>query len=278
MLSFNSSTRREVISRIDLVGYFHDVIPGPSGFVVSGRAQNNAPWKKLSVLQNIEWTEKAQRVRFWIHETQPLQAIRFSNLQMSATMMLSEVILYGEQMDRPVPPFQYPSRTLYVDTDLEVMSPPSPDYYNFTVTPSLPEGLHLNAFTGEIAGTPAIVMEQVFTIAARRFDGSFVGTVFSLKVNACANDHAAYRLILNVDRGLTATWWALYPGQTTDVEPIERHDIDRHEPHVERHSFCLPDGYTGMSVNSTVCQSAEKVLTPGVWNIRLTQAGDYASK
>ena len=252
VLSFNSSTRREVISRIDLVGYFHDVIPGPSGFVVSGRAQNNAPWEKLSVLQDIEWTEKAQRVRFWIHETQPLQAIRFSNLQMSATMMLSEVILYGEQMDRPVPPFQYPSRTLYVDTDLEVMSPPSPDYYNFTVTPSLPEGLHLNAFTGEIAGTPAVVMEQVFTIAARRFDGSFVGTVFSLNVNACANDHAAYRLILNVDRGLTATWWALYPGQTTDVEPIERHDIDRHEPHVERHSFCLPDGlYTFFFVETS---------------------------
>lgn len=57
-----------------------------------------------------------------------------------------------------------------------------------------------------------------------------------------------------------------------------RCDIVLEVPQGTEACFCLPDGYTGMSVNSTVCQSAEKVLTPGVWNIRLTQAGDYASK
>lgn len=57
-----------------------------------------------------------------------------------------------------------------------------------------------------------------------------------------------------------------------------RCDIVLEVPQGTEACFCLPDGYTGMSVNGTVCQSAEKVLTPGVWNIRLTQAGDYASK
>ena len=243
VLSFKSSTRREVISRIDLVGYFHDVIPGPSGFRVSGRVQNDAPWNTLNVIQDIEWTEKAQRVRFWVHTVQPLHEIRFSHLQTSDQMILSEVVLYGEQLDREVPPFQYENRTLYVDTDLGLLSPSSYDYYNFTIRPSLPEGLHLNSLSGDVTGTPSTVFTQLFTISARRFDGLPVHTTFSLTVASCSNGRSSYRLILHVDLGITETWWALYPGQTVDVEPLERHVIDRHAPHTERHSFCLPDGF-----------------------------------
>ena len=243
VLSFKSAARREVISRVELVGYFHDVVPGPSGFLVSGRARSDAPWDKLNVIQDVEWTEKAQRVRFWIHESQPLHELRFSNLQTSDTMILSEVLLYGEQLTREVPPFQYENRTLYADTALGVAAPASHDYYNFAVAPPLPDGLHLNVLSGDISGTPSVVITQLYTISARRFDGCAVQTVFALSVLPCASGRAAYRLILHIDQGITASWWALYAGQTAEGEPLERHAIDRHAAHTERHSFCLPDGF-----------------------------------
>ena len=251
VLSF-PTYREEFITTVEIVSSLSFVVPGPLALQFEARTSEFSNWIPLLYIPSIQWGVSTRKIRFWVHGSQPFQQYRITNLTTIQGMRITEILLSSEQMDRMVPPFSFSPVTMSVFTSIESVFPSSPHYFNFSVSPDLPQGLQINPMTGEIYGVPEVEVNSKFSITATRFDGKLCTTDFSLTVLPCHNDHSLYQLHLLTDHHISASFWRLIEGLSLDGPIIEEETISREQPHNETFLFCLPQGfYTFLFVESS---------------------------
>ena len=216
---FNSS-RRETLSRITLTSYFHDPIPGPTGFSLYGRTDDSQPWEFVTSLTNILWKGKAQTHQFWIHSTTPFNSFRFDSFRgMNGTCdwRLAEITLFTEKLDRPIQPLSFAPLAIYTHMILPSIFPSSSDYYDYHVFPNLPSSLQIDSLSGRIDGRFISTLgEKTYSISASSFTGERVVTMWNVTVTDCANGHSFYTVHTLIPDHLAPTYWELHQGDSIE--------------------------------------------------------------
>ena len=86
-----------------------------------------------------------------------------------------------------VPELSYPTPlVLSAGVEMGEVYPNSTFYYDFTVTPALPEGLSIDTNTGKISGRVASLLPSAtYSIQAKKVSGGVNTAVVTLSVEAC---------------------------------------------------------------------------------------------
>lgn len=239
--------RKEVISKVVMVNYFHDLLDGPSGFDVYGREEVDDEWVFLMHIESIQWKKTAQNLAFWINTEYPINGLKFTHFSPfenpTVQWRLSEILLFTEQLDRAIPPLSYSDIVQYEKVAILTQFPPSPDYFNFHVTPTLPKGLALDLMDGELSGTPEeTVPGSEFVLTATRFDSQHVSVRIKITVNMCYGDNSLYHVNIYNEKHIDNTYWKLYEGFDTQGEELF-YSGDLPPQELTSYSFCLTKGY-----------------------------------
>lgn len=209
---------KEVISKVVLVNYFHDLIKGPTGFDVYAKEEYDSAYTFLIHIDSISWKKVAQNVVFWINSGIPYNALKFthfiSNEIPADSWRLSEILLFTENLGRLIPSLKYQDIQQYQDVPISKQFPPTSDYFDFHITPSLPAGITLDSMDGEISGVSSevVIPAAQYTLSATRFDSRPVSCRFTISIPYCSYDHSLYHVTMLTDQHITNPYWQLYEG------------------------------------------------------------------
>ena len=100
-----------------------------------------------------------------------------------------------------VPELSYPTPlVLSAGVEMGEVYPNSAFYYDFTVTPALPEGLSMDRNTGKISGRVASLLPSAtYSIQAKKVSGGVSTAVVTLSVEACTGGKSLITLVALTD-------------------------------------------------------------------------------
>ena len=172
------------------------------------------------------------------------------------------------EVNEAVPVIAYGTTTLTTQINLQIntITPTSTGgpAENWSISPSLPTGLNIDASTGEISGTPTVVSPStVYTITASNSGGTDTATV-TIKVNDVAPSQVTYSstfLQLTKDTAMTPDEPTNLGGTVTSwtITPS------------------LPNGLSINAVNGTISGTPLTVSTATTYTITAANSGGSAT-
>ena len=245
-LTFNND-RREWLSAMTMRLGRMQSNKHPGGFTVRARNTNVEEWTTLKVVSGLIWTRVGEEKKFWLETNTPYNQYRVENITASDTSSCSwEVGGLGFVVDAldAIPELSYPTPlTLYKGVEMEEAYPTSEYYYDFTITPALPEGLSIELYSGKISGTVNTFMDATtYTITAKKAGGGTSTTSLTLSVVACFGDRNAVAVAAYMFNNPHLYSYKLYAGRGTDgdvVGSVPGFSVTRGLNYIE---WCLPHG------------------------------------
>lgn len=150
-------------------------------------------------VDNNSYNHPYERRCFTFSSSQAIRAFRFTIeapvVSTSSNMQLLAIDLFymdSAQMTIPSLAYSSPAMSIYAGASV-YLEPTSSAYYDFSISPALPEGLLIEG-NGIIRGQAASAAEQlIYTISAKDLSGSGVTTVLGLTIESCSNDKSIIR-------------------------------------------------------------------------------------
>ena len=187
--------RREWISSVVVQIALDSLVGLPSGFEISGRNPSDASWTVLARVSGLTWFTGGQRTRIWLGNRNAYNQYRVKDFSGDAKITLSSFDLVADSLEFSAPVLEYPSITVYSGVTMAEVYPSSSLYTDFTVTPTLPEGIRIDPYSGIIHGSSTLKgFSGYFTVVARTVLGQEGVAMFFLKVDSCMGKRA----LLNV--------------------------------------------------------------------------------
>ena len=240
--------RREWISSVTLYLHYQQGEQQPTQFVLKARNANTEEWTTLKTVTDMKWSLVGQHKKIWTGNSKPYNQYRFENFATGSTSAcywkLGTLDLSADAMTVSVPPLSYPS-PLVISKDIEMGEAyPNSDYYfDFTVSPALPEGLSIDPNNGMISGTAhTVVTEASYTVQAKKATGGVATAVIELSVEICTGDKGLITLVVRTDSYPDQMGYKLYAGRGTAgaVEAsVEKFSVKNA---LNYGDFCMPHG------------------------------------
>ena len=240
--------RREWISSVTLYLHYQQGEQQPTQFVLKARNGNTEEWTTLKTVTDMKWSLVGQHKKIWTGNSKPYNQYRFENFATGSTSAcywkLGTLDLSADAMTVSVPPLSYPS-PLVISKDIEMGEAyPNSDYYfDFTVSPALPEGLSIDPNNGMISGTAhTVVTEASYTVQAKKATGGVATAVIELSVEICTGDKGLITLVVRTDSYPDQMGYKLYAGRGTAgaVEAsVEKFSVKNA---LNYGDFCMPHG------------------------------------
>ena len=200
---FNND-RREWISSTTLYLYYTQDTQQPKQFLLKARNNNLEEWRTLKTVTDMAWSLKGEHKKLWVENSKPYNQYRFENIgtgdESSCDWRLSSIDLSADAIG-VVPELSYPTPlVLSAGVEMGEVYPNSEFYYDFTVTPALPEGLSIDTNTGKISGRVASLLPSAtYSIQAKKVSGGVSTAVVTLSVEACTGGKSLITLVAFTD-------------------------------------------------------------------------------
>ena len=238
-ITFNND-RREWISTVTVyMATTSDQIVGE--FVLKARNSDSEEWTTLKTVTGLTYSGKGNYKSIWLYNNNKSNRYQFTNFTSgdpeSPTWRLGTVDLTCEMFPR-IPELAY-ATSLILTKDIAMTDLyPSVDvshYYDFTVSPELPEGLAIDTQNGKISGTPTESKSvTTYTITAKKNEGGSSSTTVEITVYSCSGDRSLITLIIKLSprSKLDQGSYDLYRGKTASgtlvasSETLERNAIN----------------------------------------------------
>ena len=166
----------------------------PSGWTVAV-SQDGSIFTDVQTTTEVHFKEMFQRRCFVMPNENSIRAIRFTfnSIQHASDNIQLNILdlFYADPSQFTVPTFSYgeaSEHTAYVGGDFS-LEPVSMLYYDFSIEPSLPDGMVLES-TGIIRGRPTAAADSAtYMVSARNLAGVSVSASVLLSVADCSNGH-----------------------------------------------------------------------------------------
>ena len=242
-IRFNDS-RHEAVSRITLTSFFHHFIPGPTGFTLYARENDQQSWIVVTRVSNILWTNTSQTHQFWIQSSRLYNSFRFTEFEGvdgQCEWRLGEVAFYTEHFARPITPLVYEPLTTFAHLILDPIIPATRDFSYFVISPSLPEGLRMDSLTGRVDGRFPAPQNITYFVFARAFNGKEFIVPWKVLIHSCDTGFSFYTLSINAPQHISPTYIELFRGTSNQGERLFQSDDLLTGPNT--FTFCLPDDF-----------------------------------
>ena len=159
-----------------------------------------------------------------------------------------------------VPELSYPTPlVLSAGVEMGEVYPNSTFYYDFTVTPALPEGLSIDTNTGKISGRVASLLPSAtYSIQAKKVSGGVSTAVVTLSVEACTGGKSLITMVVRMDSWAYEGSYKLFKGKGTSGEVVSSNTAFMVSSGLNYGDFCVPHDIYTLEMYDT--------LKDGWWN------------
>ena len=143
-----------------------------------------------------------------------------------------------------VPELSYPTPlVLSAGVEMGEVYPNSEFYYDFTVTPALPEGLSIDTNTGKISGRVASLLPSAtYSIQAKKVSGGVSTAVVTLSVEACTGGKSLITLVAFTDSWPHEGSYKLHKGKAVSGEVVSSVSAFKVANGLNYGDFCVAHG------------------------------------
>ena len=228
-ITFNND-RREWISGVTMYMTATET-QNVGGFVLKARNSDSEEWTTLKTVTGLTYFVKGDYRKVWLDNNKPWNQYQFTNFTSgnpaSPTWRLGTVDLTCDMI--PVIPELAYATPLTITKDIAMTDLyPSVDvshYYDFTVSPELPEGLSLDKWKGRISGTPTESQSaKTHTITAKKYGGGSSTTRIVITVDTCSGDKSLVTLTICMDHWNILSSYKVFRGKTASGNAVQSGD------------------------------------------------------
>ena len=239
--------RREWVSSLTLSIHPLQGDRAPRQFAVKARNSDEEAWTTLKQVVGLGWFAMGETKRIWLENNQPWNQYRLEDItgdSQECTWQLGGVDLLADTFLAQTPDLMYDTPVVvHRDTHMTPLYPNSQHYYDFSITPSLPDGLSLDANSGVLSGfTHALLPRSTFIINAKRAGGGVSTTFILLSVEACAGLNSLITLTARLDDAPFEASYRLFSGRGTTGSLVASADAFLASNGLNYADWCLPQG------------------------------------
>ncbi|OAO17017.1 hypothetical protein AV274_1271 [Blastocystis sp. ATCC 50177/Nand II] len=161
----------------------------------------------------------------------------------SIVLRLSSIDLSADAIG-VVPELSYPTPlVLSAGVEMGEVYPNSEFYYDFTVTPALPEGLSIDTNTGKISGrVTSLLPSATYSIQAKKVSGGVSTAVVTLSVEACTGGKSLITLVAFTDSWPSEGSYKLHKGKAVSGEVVSSVSAFKVANGLNYGDFCVAHG------------------------------------
>ena len=212
--------RREWIGAVTVQLHYQQTSQYPGQFTLKARNKASEQWTTLKTVTGMSWSLKGQAKKLHFVNNKPYNQYRFENfagLTPAATWKISHLDLHSVATTVTIPDLQYNQGQpleIYKDIEMGEAYPNEDLFYDYAVTPALPEGITLDPNTGMISGTTHIMASTTtHTITATKLNGEQASCTLTFSVAICTGDRSLITLVARADSNPAQSSYKLYEGK-----------------------------------------------------------------
>ncbi|OAO15326.1 hypothetical protein AV274_2967 [Blastocystis sp. ATCC 50177/Nand II] len=238
--------RREWISSVTLYLQYTQGVHQPRQFVLKARNTNLEAWTTLTNVTGMTWSLVGEHKRIWVENSQPYNQYRLENFgrgdSQDCEWKIGAIDMGMEVLPSAVPELSY-TTPIVINKDVEMgeVYPNSEYFFDFAVTPALPEGITVDPTTGKISGTARTEMAAAsYTITAKKVGGGSSSATVTLSVEVCTGGKSLITLVVRTDYWPHEASYQLHAGRGVSGEVVQSSDALAVPNGLNYADWCLP--------------------------------------
>ena len=241
-----TNDRHEWINSVDISLSSSQGSDQPRQFVVKARSGSDE-WTVLTNVTNLTWSQIGQTHTIYFVNNKAYNQYRFENFgtgdSANCHWMFNTLNLKSVYTTMTIPELSYPATTIFKDIEMGEVYANSEFYYNFQVSPALPNGIVIDSSTGMISGTAKTEMSTtIYSITATKLTGGTSTATFSLSVEVCTNGRSLVTLVAQTDYYPEEASYKVYQGAGTSGTVVASNNGFPMAYALNYGDFCLNDG------------------------------------
>ena len=242
-----SNDRREWVNTVQIQNDHEGKIAGPASFTVSARNSPAEPWTELVKVTSLTYSMAGQRRRVYFLNRTPYNQFRFENFVSSGTSCswkVQSLNLYATSVMMDPAPLTYPATTeIFKGIEMSELIPEGTGYYDYSVSPALPQGLSIDSSNGWISGTYGELMNPTpYTVTAHKITGGTTTASFTLSCGICIGGRSLMTVRVRADGFAHENSWKLFQGRGTTGTVLRSSPAFPVAGNYYYLDFCLNDG------------------------------------
>ena len=244
-ISFNP-IRHEWINSVTIKLHYLQNSQQPRQFVIKAK-NDTGEWITITTVTGLTWSQAGQAQTIYFQNNKAYQTYQFENF---ATGNSSDTFWKFNSLDlasvyttMTIPELVYESTTIFKGIQMEEVYPNSEYYFNFQISPALPDGLSIDPNSGVISGIAKSEMTATsYSITATKLTGGTSTASFSLTVDSCTGGRSLVILVVRTDCYPEQSFYRLYEGIGTSGAIVRSIDRFMLASALNYAHFCLNDG------------------------------------
>ena len=255
-ISFNDD-RREWISSVLIQAHYLENDKFTRKFSVYGKNLDDAEWVLLSEFENLGWSLIGQTKKLWLKNNKPYNQYKFMNfgsgISKSCAWKISRIDMYSDNMNMDIPALSYSDIFAIKDVELAEAYSNANKYRDFTISPSLPEGLSICPASGIILGTATEFSDaKNYVISARKVNSNEeTSATVNFGVTPCTGGRSFITAKMRIDTYNQECGYKLFEGRGKSGKQIAVLSEAPYRDSLLYLDRCLKDGiYTFYGVDN----------------------------
>ena len=254
-ITFNDD-RHEWISSVIIQLQYNQYDKHPRQFVFKAKNTEDSEWTLLKTVSGMTWSLVDQRTIIWIPNNKAYNMYRFENIgsgdSTSCPWRIGMIDLMSNAIQNEIPALSYVSTTIYKDIEMGEVYTNANYYYDFSVYPSLPNGIVIDPNTGTISETAVATTPSIeYTITAKKLTGEITAASFTMSVEICTGGKSLITLVARTDSFPEQSSYRLYAGKGKSTEPIQQIEKFPIANTLYYGDFCLNHGIYTLELRDT---------------------------
>ena len=243
-----SNDRREWVNTVQIQNSHNGGTAGAAQFNLYGRNPGDADWTQLKQATGLTYSLVGQKRKVYFVNKVPYNQFKFENFgtgdSTSCSWKVQSLNLYATSvMAEPIPLSYGASNEIYKGIEMSELIPDGVGYFDFTISPALPQGLSIDSSDGWISGTYGELMNPTpYTVTAHKITGGTVTATFSLSCGVCTDGRSMMTVRIRADGFPHENSWKLFQGRGTSGTVLRSAETFAVTNNYYYLDFCLNDG------------------------------------